>query len=98
MAAMSEQTPTYQMWQHCPGVIAVRLHQRLCWQSRGGGITQTAPEPIYLLAGEMPSAPADQLRLVEGLQQSVVDVYRSLEGVVKAWWAAERANEEALMV
>lgn len=82
---------SYEAWQYCPGVIAIRLNARLCWKDVHGKVTTDAPEPIYLLDGALPEYETGQRRMVETLKKHVLSVYNSLEFVAQAWW--EETNE-----
>lgn len=74
------------IWQATPALVAVQWPQRLHWQNAAGAITVEAPEPVYLVAGQAPADEPGQLALAARLQADVLAVYRTLEGVARAWY------------
>lgn len=77
---------TYEMWQYCDELMAVRLHERLAWQDRYGKVHVESQEPIHLLQGQVPSSLARQRAVVEAIKRRTVEAYVCQDGVLDARW------------
>lgn len=74
----------FEAWQHCDGVMAIRLHAVLVWQEIAGGKVHRDTEPVHLLDGDLPTDPAAQEAIARRIMENTVSLYQIVGA--KAHW------------